>query len=207
MAHARTVCGDRRISVDRSRTRGCRRLRRSRDFVNNDYFMRKEKTGMSQVKGIETVWVNVSLKGMPKTLVGVLYISPHIQDIKAFQEEMIEFLACKQQDGLEVVLMGYFNAHFSKEGASLDCRASLLDKGSKELSLATMNWSPVATGKFTWERRSITSMLDYVVVSETWVKVIDQFLADEEWCFDVGSDHNLIFWSFGKEKDGLENMK
>ena len=50
---------------------------------------------MSQVKGIETVWVNVSLKGMPKTLVWGVYISPHIQDITAFQEEMIEFLACK----------------------------------------------------------------------------------------------------------------
>ena len=60
------------------------------------------------MKGIDTVWVNVSLKGMPKTLVGVVYISPHIQDITAFQEEMIEFLACKQQDGLEVVLMGDF---------------------------------------------------------------------------------------------------
>ena len=32
-------------------------------FVNNDYFVSEEKTGMSQVKGIEAVWVNVSLKG------------------------------------------------------------------------------------------------------------------------------------------------
>ena len=85
-----------------------------------------------------------------------MYVSPHIQDITAFQEEMIEFLACKQQDGLEV---GDFNAHFTEEGASLDCRASLLDRVSTELSLATMNWSPVATGKFTWESRSTRSIL------------------------------------------------
>ena len=107
---------------------------------------------------------------MPKTLVGVVYISPHIQDITAFQEEMIEFLACKQEDGLEVVLIGNFNAQFTEGGASLDCRASLLDRISTEFSLATMNWSPVATGKFTWESRSTRSMLDYVLVSETWVK-------------------------------------
>ena len=151
-------------------------------FVNNDYFMSEEKTGMSQVKGIETVWVHVSLKGMPKTLVGVVYISPHIHYTTAFHEKMIEFLACKQQDGLEVVLMGDFNAHFTEGGASLDCRASLLDRVSTELSLATMNWSPVATGKFTWESRSTRSMLDYVLVPETWVKVIDQFLVDEEGC-------------------------
>ena len=50
--------------------------------------------------------------------------------------------------------MGDFNAHFTEEGASLDCGASLLDRVSTELSLATMNWSPVATGKFTWESRS-----------------------------------------------------
>ena len=30
-------------------------------FVNNDYFMSEEKTGLSQVKGIETIWANVSL--------------------------------------------------------------------------------------------------------------------------------------------------
>ena len=107
--------------------------------VNNDNFMSEEKTGMSQVKGIETVWVpvNVSLKGMPNTLVGVVYISPHIHDITDFQEEMIAFLVCKQ-DGLEVVLMGDFYAHFT-EGASLDCRALLLDRMSTELSLVTMN--------------------------------------------------------------------
>ena len=46
-----------------------------------------------------------------------------------------------------------------------------------------------------------------MLVSETWVKVIDQFPVDEEGWFDVGSDHDLIFWSFGKEKDGLENRK
>ena len=51
------------------------------------------------------------------------------------------------------------------------------------------------------------SMLDYVLVSETSVKVIDQFLVDEEGWFDVGSDHNLIFWSFRKEKEGLESRK
>ena len=51
---------------------------------------------------------------MPKTLVGVVHISPHIQDITAFQEEIIEFLGCKQKDGLEVVLMGDFNAHFTE---------------------------------------------------------------------------------------------
>ena len=61
--------------------------------------MSEEKTGMSQVKRMETVWVNVSLKGVPKTLVRVVYISPYIQDITAVQEQMIEFLACKQQDG------------------------------------------------------------------------------------------------------------
>ena len=103
--------------------------------------------------------------------------------------------------------MGDFNAHFMEEGASLDCRASLLDRVSTELSLAMMNWSPVATGKFTWESRSTRSILDYVLVLETWVKVVDQFLVDEEGWFDVESDQNLIFWSFGKEKDGLENRK
>ena len=115
---------------------------------------------------------------------------------------MIEFLACKQQDGLELVLMGDLNAHFTEEGASLDCRASLLDRVSTELSLATMNWSPVATEKFTWESRSTRCMLDYVLVSETWVKVIDQFLVDEEGWFDVGSDHNLIVGALGKRKMG-----
>ena len=72
-------------------------------------------------------------------IVGFMYISPHIQDITAFQEEMIEFLACKQQYGLEVVLMGDFNVHFKEEGASFDCRSSLLDRVSTELSLPTMN--------------------------------------------------------------------
>ena len=38
-------------------------------------------------------------------------------------------------------------------------------------------------------------------------KVIDQFLVDKEGWFDVGSDHNLKFWSFGKEEYGLENRK
>ena len=79
-----------------------------------------------------------------------------------------------------MALMGDFNAHFTEEDASLDCRASLLGRVSKELSFAMMNWSLVATGKFTWESRSTRSTLDYVLVSETWVKVIDQFLVDEE---------------------------
>ena len=54
--------------------------------------------------------------------------------------------------------MGDFKAHFTEEGASLDCRASLLDRVSIKLSLATMNWSPVATKKFTWERKNTKSM-------------------------------------------------
>ena len=66
--------------------------------------------------------------------------------------------AGKQQDGSEVVLMGDFNAHFLEEGASLECRTSLLDRVNTELSLITMSWSPVTTGKFTWERKNTKSM-------------------------------------------------
>ncbi len=176
-------------------------------FVSNDYAVSIENFGLSRVKGIETVWINVGAKGMPTTLVGIVYISPRAKEIITFQEEMIEFVAGKQREGSEVVLMGDFNAHFNEEGVGLDCRASLLCRTNTVLGLAVLNWLPVAKGKFTWEGGSKRSTLDYVLASEAWVERIDHLLVDEEGWFDVGSDHNILFWAFGKEKRGARQTQ
>ena len=74
-------------------------------------------------------------KGMPNTFVGVLYITPNTRNLAEFQQQALELVQDKQKEGLEVVIMGDFNAHFSEHRVEMDHRASLLLSMSNTLGV------------------------------------------------------------------------
>ena len=123
-------------------------------------------------------------------------------------DRLIDVVVEKQQEGLEVVVMGDFNAHFDDNHVALDSRASLVEALSRVANLTVMNWEQGVVGKWTWGCDNRQSVLDYVLVSEWFVDRISRFSIDDEGFFDVGSDHNLLLWHVvGVERGGTEGGK
>ena len=60
------------------------------------------------------MWAKISGEEMKETVVGVLYISPHTRGdmVVGKGDRLIDVVVEKQQEGLEVVVMGDFNTHF-----------------------------------------------------------------------------------------------
>ena len=64
---------------------------------------------------------------MMDILVGVVYVSPQgLNKSKCKGESIISYALEKKQQGLDVVIVGDFNAHFNDEGEPLDCRAKFV---------------------------------------------------------------------------------
>jgi len=163
-------------------------------FVSSIYTAVEERVELG--KGMESVWTRISGEGVKDTLVGVVYISPSTRGEKlVWQGEQLKDLVIeKQQDGLEVIVMGDFNAHFDENQVALDSRATLLENLSQVANLAVMNWRQGVVGRWTWSCGNKQSVLDYVLVSEWWEERISRFSIDDEGFLDIGSDHNVLLW-------------
>ena len=124
-----------------------------------------------------------------------MYVSPHTrcEMLVGKGDRLVDLVLEKQQEGLEVLIMGEFNAHFDDRRVALDSRASLVENLARAASLVVMNWEPGVVGKWTWGCENRQSVLDYVLVSEWWVDRISRFSIDDDG-FYAGSDHNLLLW-------------
>ena len=65
------------------------------------------------------------------------------------ESSIIDYVLDKRQREEEILIMGYFNAHFSTEGRALDCRAKLLNRISKDLGMRILNFQAFTRGKWT----------------------------------------------------------
>ena len=65
-----------------------------------------------------------------------------------------------------------------------------------------MNFEAITKGKWTWQDGKKRSVLDYVLASQGIADSVTQMTVDDEGWFDIGSDHNLMFW----ESRGLEEV-
>ena len=159
-------------------------------------------------KGIESIWVSVGNKGVADTLLGVVYFTPHCgREVFDKGAKIIDFVLEKQWEGLKVVITGDFNAHFDENGVAQDNKASFLSDLSQMAGLSIMNWQPGVAGKWTWASGGQHSVLDYVLLSGGLVERIDRFVVDDEGFFDIGSDHNLMFWYIGTGKEETVSPK
>ena len=176
-------------------------------FVCDSFVVNEEKVE-ELGKGVESVWARVSGEGIKETWVGVVYISPHTKGelLASKGDQLADLVLEKQQEGLEVVVMGDFNAHFDSNHVALDPRAGLVGSLSQVANLRVMNWQPGVVGKWTWGCGSKQSVLDYVLVSEWWVDRVSRFSVDDEGFFDIGSDHNLLLWYVlvGERREGTD---
>ena len=75
-------------------------------MVGEEYLATEVRVNKPKGKGVESVWLNAKGRGMPNTLVGVLYITPQARNLEGFQKQALEFLQDKQREGLEIVIMG-----------------------------------------------------------------------------------------------------
>ena len=82
-------------------------------FVRDTYGVVEEKVEELGT-GVEYVWATISGEGITETLVGVVYVSPHTrcEMLVGKGDWLVDLVLEKQQEGLEVLIMGDFNAHF-----------------------------------------------------------------------------------------------
>ena len=106
----------------------------------------------------------------------------------------MEFICDKRQQGEEILVMGDFNAHFDIGGKALDCRAKFLNRLNKVGGLRIMNFADFTRGKWTWQGREKQSVLDYILMSQELADSTSSMTIDDDGWFDIGSDHNLMFW-------------
>lgn len=177
-------------------------------FVCDTYTVVEEKVDAIGT-GVEAVWARISGEGLKDTLVGVVYISPHTRGemLVGKGDQLVDVVLEKQQEGLEVLIMGDFNAHFDESKVALDVRASLVENLSRVASLTVMNWEPEVAGKWTWGCEKKQSVLDYVLMSEWWVDRTSRFLIDDEGFLDIGSDHNILLWHIVAERRREEPVR
>ena len=170
-------------------------------FIKDDWTVTDEVSLSS--KGIESIWVSVGNKGMTGALVGVVYFTPHCgrEVLDRGSKMIVDFVLEKQRVGLEVVIMGDFNAHFDEKGVALDNKAGFVSDLAKVADLSIMNWQPGVSGKWTWGSGGKHAVLDYVLLSRGFVERVDRFVVDDEGFLDIGSDHNLLFWYVGTGKE------
>ena len=159
--------------------------------------------------GVEAVWARISGEGLKETLLGVVYISPHTRGemLVGKGDRLVDVVLDKQQEGLEVLIMGDFNAHFDESKVALDVRASLVESLSRVANLTVMNWEPEVAGKWTWGCEQKQSVLDYVLMSAWWVDRTSRFCIDDEGFLDIGSDHNVLLWHAVPERGREEPVR
>ena len=66
-------------------------------LVGEEYLATEVRVNKPKGKGVESVWLNVKGRGMPNTLVGVLYITPQVRVLEGFQKQALEF--CRKNKG------------------------------------------------------------------------------------------------------------
>ena len=57
-----------------------------------------------------------------------------------------------------------------------------------------MNFADFTRGKWTWQGREKQSVLDYILMSQELAGSTSSMTIDDDGWFDIGSDHNLMFW-------------
>ena len=87
-----------------------------------------------------------------------------------------------------------FNAHFNDKEEPLDCRAKFVPRLCEVVVFRTVNFEAITKGKWTWQGGKKRSVIDYVLASQGIAYSVTQMTVDDERWFDIGSDHNLIFW-------------
>ena len=80
-------------------------------LIGDDFTITKVHADRPKSKGVKAVLIQVGKKGMPNTLVGVLYITPNTRTLAEFQQQALELVQEKQREGMEVLIMGDFNVH------------------------------------------------------------------------------------------------
>ena len=167
-------------------------------FVRDGYEVEVIETGVEEEggdEGMEVMWVRLRRKGLGDILIGVVYVTPQGLSKGMFKaDQFVEFICDKRQQGEEILVMGDFNAHFDSGGKALDCRAKFLNRLNKVGGLRIMNFADFTRGKWTWQGREKQSVLDYILMSQELADSTSSMTIDDDGWFDIGSDHNLMFW-------------
>ena len=113
--------------------------------------------------------------------------------------EKIKYEAQKyQEEGLNIIILGYFNGHVSKTTSQDECigenfNGKLLMDMVKTCKLQLINEGIKCIGKWTWMRKDQKSVIDYVTMDGIMESNLLKMIIDEEgknWL--AGSDHSLI---------------
>ena len=108
-----------------------------------------------------------------------------------------------------IIIMGDMNGHIGILGERTNGNGELLRGFCEEMRLEILN-ETIADGRITWQSRDNKSAIDYMLASTEARARITCMSIDEEGCFNIGSDHNLLLVRYKyrvKEAESRNNKK
>ena len=69
-----------------------------------------------------------------------------------------------------------------------------MNRLSEVVGLRKLNFEDSTRGKLTWQGREKQSVLDFVLMSQELADSTSGMTIDDDRWFDIGNDHNMIFW-------------
>ena len=147
----------------------------------------------------ETQWVIVKLDNQRKIAIGTVYMNtnkPEHEDLNSRICESICTNGAKlREEGCEIMIIGDFNGHLGEEsiegGGSLNGNGRRVLEICDILGLRLINGSEKCDGKYTWNRGTEKSIIDYVLCS-SWVENKLEYMKIHTDELSIGSDHNWI---------------
>ena len=146
----------------------------------------------------EILWVIVPFK-TTKIALGLVYLRSGAQAEswnKPLHEALAHDVGALKQEGYEPLILGDFNAHMrtvNRQTMGDDCNGRFLVKLCQDYGLRVMNFEPVCTGTWTWNRGELKSVVDYALYGDNPdVTVSSMTIDDTGHRWSIGSDHNFI---------------
>jgi endonuclease/exonuclease/phosphatase family metal-dependent hydrolase len=145
----------------------------------------------------ERLWIHVKV-GAEEIALGVLYF-PVDNDTKLRNEatdlhnELIQNIGMLQSYD-NVLLLGDFNGKIEqfKTCGKHSSNGKLIENIIEVTELQLLNTDCKCTGKITWNRGPLESVIDYAMCSNGMYELIQSMRIDEDKTLSMGSDHN--FW-------------
>lgn len=163
--------------------------------------IRKENTeGEIMKRCKEHMWCKIkTTKG--EILIGMVYLATGNNTetenwnkgiVECMQKDVLELIKEVGGKSLPMVIGGDFNAHIVELGGNEDRNGEMLKQLCERNDLSIGNLLPSCEGKTTWQRGTLSSTIDYILMNEEAKKLVKKIEIDEEGAWSGGSDHNRI---------------
>lgn len=144
----------------------------------------------------ERLWILIKV-GAEQIALGVVYF-PVDNDTRLRDEatelhnELIQNIGELQSD--KILLLGDFNGKIEqfKDHGKCSSNGILVENIIEVTELQLLNTDRKCSGRITWNRGPLESVIDYAMCSNGMYTIIESMVVDEEKLLSIGSDHNFL---------------